>query len=179
MGFPRQEYWSGFPFLSPGIFPTQGLNLGLPHALQEDSLPTKPPGKSYPWLNNSHLGSHKPEVSVTPKMGTGPLGVITGAWPMKAGGPALLCLPGFRSVCPGWQPQLRAHLLLVFHEVIPLGGPGISWGYFGVQGTLPAPLLSCLLCPLAGQGQVNSLLLAPVTIHLIQLVLLCYKPAPN
>ena len=26
MAFPRQEYWSGLPFPSPGIFPTQGLN---------------------------------------------------------------------------------------------------------------------------------------------------------
>ena len=31
MGFPRQEYWSGLPFPSPEIFPTQGLNPGLPH----------------------------------------------------------------------------------------------------------------------------------------------------
>ena len=31
MGFSRQEYWSGLPFPSiQGIFPTQGLNLGLP-----------------------------------------------------------------------------------------------------------------------------------------------------
>ena len=97
---------------------------------------------------------------------------------MKAGGPALLCLPGFRSVCPGWQPQVGVHLHSVFCEVIPLGGPGISWGYFGVQGTLPAPLSSCFLCPLAGQGQ-ELLALAPVTLRLIQLVLLCYKPAPN
>ena len=29
MGFSRQEYWSGLPFPSLGIFPTQGLNLGL------------------------------------------------------------------------------------------------------------------------------------------------------
>ena len=38
MEFSRQEYWSGLPFLSPGIFPTQGLN---PHLLhwQADSLP--------------------------------------------------------------------------------------------------------------------------------------------
>ena len=63
MGFPRQEYWSGLPIPSPtvcvcmyiyiyitlmlymfsgvgchfllqGIFPTQGLNLGLPHCRQ-------------------------------------------------------------------------------------------------------------------------------------------------
>ena len=26
MEFSRQEYWSGLPFPSPGIFPTQGLN---------------------------------------------------------------------------------------------------------------------------------------------------------
>ena len=26
MGFPRQEYWSGLPFLSPGDVPDQGLN---------------------------------------------------------------------------------------------------------------------------------------------------------
>ena len=31
MEFFRQEYWSGLPFPSPGIFPTQGSNLGLPH----------------------------------------------------------------------------------------------------------------------------------------------------
>ena len=31
MGFSRQEYWHGLPFPSPGIFPTQGLNLGLLH----------------------------------------------------------------------------------------------------------------------------------------------------
>ena len=29
VGFPLQEYWSGFPFPSPGIFLTQGLNLCL------------------------------------------------------------------------------------------------------------------------------------------------------
>jgi len=44
MGFPRQEYWRGLPFLSPGIFATQGLN---PHLLcwQVGSLPSEPLGK--------------------------------------------------------------------------------------------------------------------------------------
>ena len=32
--FSRQAYWSGLPFPSPGIFPTQGLNLGLLHCRQ-------------------------------------------------------------------------------------------------------------------------------------------------
>ena len=34
MGFSRQDYWSGLPFPSPGIFPTQGLNPGLLHCRQ-------------------------------------------------------------------------------------------------------------------------------------------------
>ena len=29
MGFSRQEYWSGVPLPSPGVFPTQGSNPGL------------------------------------------------------------------------------------------------------------------------------------------------------
>ena len=33
MGFPRQEYWSGLPFLLQGIFPIQGSNLHLLHLL--------------------------------------------------------------------------------------------------------------------------------------------------
>ena len=43
MGFSRQGYWSGLPFPSPGIFPTQGLNPGLLHCRQ--TLPSEPPGK--------------------------------------------------------------------------------------------------------------------------------------
>ena len=34
MGFSRQEYWNGLPFLSPRIFPTQGSNPGLLHCRQ-------------------------------------------------------------------------------------------------------------------------------------------------
>ena len=44
MGFSRQKYWNGLPFPSPGIFPTQGLNLGLLY-WQANSLPSEPPGK--------------------------------------------------------------------------------------------------------------------------------------
>ena len=45
MGFPRQEYWRGLPFPSPGDLPKAGIEPGSP-ALQEDSLPSKPPGKA-------------------------------------------------------------------------------------------------------------------------------------
>ena len=37
MGFPRQEYWSGLPFPSPGDLPEPGIKPGCP-ALQADSL---------------------------------------------------------------------------------------------------------------------------------------------
>ena len=30
MGLPRQEYWSGLPFPSPGDFPNPGLKPGSP-----------------------------------------------------------------------------------------------------------------------------------------------------
>ena len=58
VGFPRQEYWSGLPFPSPGIIPAQGSNLHLQH-WQASSLPLcqekpqrkrKPQGKK-PWSN--------------------------------------------------------------------------------------------------------------------------------
>ena len=39
MGFPRQEYWSGLSFPSPGDLPDPGIELRSP-ALQADSLPT-------------------------------------------------------------------------------------------------------------------------------------------
>ena len=40
MGFSRQEYWSGLPFLSPGDLPDPGIELRSP-ALQADFLSTK------------------------------------------------------------------------------------------------------------------------------------------
>ena len=44
MGFSRQEYWRGLPFLSPGDLPNPGIELGSP-ALQTDALLSEPPGK--------------------------------------------------------------------------------------------------------------------------------------
>ena len=42
--FSRQEYWSGWPFLSPGDCLDPGMEPGSP-ALQADYLPSEPPGK--------------------------------------------------------------------------------------------------------------------------------------
>ena len=44
MGFSRQEYWSGLPFLFPGDLPDPGIEPGS-LTLQADSLPSEPPGK--------------------------------------------------------------------------------------------------------------------------------------
>ena len=44
-GILRQEYWSALLFPSPGDLPNPGIKPGFP-ALQADSLPSEPPGKS-------------------------------------------------------------------------------------------------------------------------------------
>ena len=50
-GFFRQEYWSGLPCPSPGHLPDPGIKHRSP-ALQEDSLPSEPPGKAMETLMN-------------------------------------------------------------------------------------------------------------------------------
>ena len=44
MGFPRQEYWSGLPFPSPGDLPRPGIEPTSP-ALAVRFFTTEPPGK--------------------------------------------------------------------------------------------------------------------------------------
>ena len=44
MGFSRQEYWSGLPFLSPGDLPDPGIEPRSP-SLEADALTSEPPGK--------------------------------------------------------------------------------------------------------------------------------------
>ena len=44
MEFSRPEYWSGYPFPSPGDLPNPGIEPRSP-ALQADSLPAEPRGK--------------------------------------------------------------------------------------------------------------------------------------
>ncbi|XDA80074.1 hypothetical protein R6Z07F_010067 [Ovis aries] len=44
MGFSRQEYWSGFPFPSPGDLPHSGIE-PRSSASEADTLTSEPPGK--------------------------------------------------------------------------------------------------------------------------------------
>ena len=57
MGFPRQEYWSGLPFLSPGDVPDPGIECRS-SALQADSLPSETSGKPI-LLNLIYLNQRK------------------------------------------------------------------------------------------------------------------------
>ena len=45
MGFSRQEYWGGFPFILQGDLPDQGME-PQPPALQADSLLSEIPEKN-------------------------------------------------------------------------------------------------------------------------------------
>ena len=53
MGFPRQEYWSGLPFPSPGDLADPGLKPPS-SALAGGFFTTKPPRKAYPGVHNSN-----------------------------------------------------------------------------------------------------------------------------
>ena len=57
MKFPRLEYWSGVPFLSPGDLPDPGIEPGSP-TLQADSLLSEPPGKA-PGNKYEHLSTKR------------------------------------------------------------------------------------------------------------------------
>ena len=46
MEFSRQEYWSGWPFPSPGDLPNPGIKPVSP-ALQAGALPPEPSGKPF------------------------------------------------------------------------------------------------------------------------------------
>ena len=66
MGFPRQEYWNGLPFPSPGNLPDPGIKPTFP-ALQVDSLPLShqgSPGTNYSAPNLSIKLASPPSFSL-------------------------------------------------------------------------------------------------------------------
>ena len=48
-GISQAKYWSGLPFPTPAIFPTQGSNLHVPH-WQMDSLPLSQQRSPIYWM---------------------------------------------------------------------------------------------------------------------------------
>ena len=60
MDFPRQEYWSGLPFPSPGDLPNPEIEPGSP-TLQPNSLPSEPSGKFMTEeYGSNHFAIYKP-----------------------------------------------------------------------------------------------------------------------
>ena len=64
MGVSRPEYWSGWPFPSPGDLSNPGIEPRSP-TLQPDSLPSEPPGKPM----NTGVGSPIPSAGDLPDPG--------------------------------------------------------------------------------------------------------------
>ena len=74
MGFPRQDYWSGLPFPSPGDLRDPGIETGAP-TLQADTSLSEPPRKGH--LNkeikdreeepNRNLGSKNTVIKIKDK----------------------------------------------------------------------------------------------------------------
>ena len=61
MGFSRQEYWSGLPFLYPGDLPDPGIEPRSP-TLQADALTSEPPGKLLRWQGSFNLWATREAV---------------------------------------------------------------------------------------------------------------------
>ena len=61
IGFSRQEYWSGWPFPSPGDLPDPGIE-PVPPTSQADALPSETPGKQFVTLKSL---SHLPPLKLT------------------------------------------------------------------------------------------------------------------
>ena len=62
MEFSRQDYWSGWPFPSPGELPDPGIKSGSP-VLQAYSLPSVPQGKTKHPLNCRTLKDNEDSFS--------------------------------------------------------------------------------------------------------------------
>ena len=90
MGFSRQKYQSALPFPSPGDLSDPGIEPGSP-TLQADSLPSKPPGKSYYLLMKSIHFWRALTGQLYIKVKTVPLGFYPLA--PKNGSPPFLILP--------------------------------------------------------------------------------------
>ena len=93
MGFPRQEYWSGLPFPSPGDLPESGMEPGVLYLLhwQANSI-TGPPGKPEGFINTQIA---EPRPHPTPTVVGGPENLHFEQIPTVVGPGTTLCKPIF------------------------------------------------------------------------------------
>ena len=66
MEFPRQEYWSGQPFSSPGDVSHPGIEPRSP-SFQANSLPSEPPGKPQHYLSYCYFLWKQEQKGSSPK----------------------------------------------------------------------------------------------------------------
>ena len=134
MGFPRQEYWSGLPFPSPGDLPNPGINPRSP-ALQADSSPSELPGSH--WISELALGpGFLRTLTIAPCMW--PSGISGGH---SSGG--LLDLPTHRPPRPAesTQPEEKRKLMRSVCSALAILGRGCF-----TPGRPPPPTPICLSC---------------------------------
>ena len=91
MRLSRQEYWSGLLFPSPGNFPTQGSNPGLPHCRQT-------------LYHLSHQGSpNKRLVDAEVGQSLSPLWLFCESMNCRTPGSSVLHSPGFAQIHVHWM----------------------------------------------------------------------------
>ena len=104
MGFSRQEYWSGLLCPPPGDLPNPGIEPRFP-ALQADSLPPEPPGKT----KNIGVGSLSllQWIFLTQELNQGPLHCRWILYQLGYQGSPTRGLPAWKSAHPSvrWSPS--------------------------------------------------------------------------
>ena len=121
MGFPRQEYWSGLSFPSPGDLSNPGIEPRSP-ALQADSLPTELQGKPSCSEARAKTDPRSPSrglfasqcTGIQEGSGAGPVQgalhwgppsqwLFWGSWTRLASSPVALSLGGVLGVLTPWH----------------------------------------------------------------------------
>ena len=131
MAFPRQEYWSGLPFPSPGDFPKPEIELRS-SALKRvsyiagGSLMSEPPGKLIYSLN-SYVSRHLP-IQLTPQQSFLKIQAMYRCWHGKR---VRLYSKwqwvGWRGLYTVWTPLYKK----IYHMYITYGYTGNIWKVIG------------------------------------------------
>ena len=136
MGFFRQECWSGLPFSSLGIFPTQGLNPGSP-TLQADSTVWATREALCPkvHLSGTHYLNDLPFKKYTLWGKSLKLGFLPSTWEFP-GGPVVKT-PGFQwAQVQSLVRELKSHMLHTMHPLHPTQKTSSLWIIFGLSTLL-------------------------------------------
>ena len=130
-GFPRQEYWSGLPFLPPGDLPNPGIELtsSTSPAWQAGFFSTEPPGKPTAWESLHFTASQRPKE----ELGKKPLVRVLGVF--------------ISLVCHHWDTEVLASksILVVNAAWDRLLGGGVMWGgFWRMNRNLPSWIIQSL-----------------------------------